>query len=163
MTDHDPVDIDDAAEWVTEPADESMFYLDRDALDDIAYQTAARDVTRAALAVNPRAAASLNVLGLADALREIDSDAVEVLANDSELTVTEKQLSGKSRTTAEIIDAVLALYSPPLLTVSIYGADGTAIVARRDGNLLWCWLPEPAVPALARRLDDHVFEALRSG
>lgn len=92
MTDSDRITIEDATEWVTEPADESTFYLDRDALDDVAYQTAARDVTRAALAVNPREAAALNVLGLADALREIDSDAVEVLANDSGLTVTKKTL-----------------------------------------------------------------------
>lgn len=161
MTDSDRITIEDATEWVTEPADESTFYLDRDALDDVAYQTAARDVTRAALAVNPREAAALNVLGLADALREIDSDAVEVLANDSGLTVTEKQLSGESRATTEIIDAVLTLYSAPLRTLSIYGADGTAIVARRDGNLLWCWLPESLLPALACRLNDPVFDALR--
>ena len=89
------------------------------------------------------------------------SDAVEVLANDSGLTVTEKQLSGKSRATTEIIDAVLTRYSAPLLTLSIYGADGTAIVARRDGNLLWCWLPESLLPTLARRLNDPVFDALR--
>jgi hypothetical protein len=161
MTDHDPVDIDDAAEWVTEPADESELYLDRDALDDAAYQTAARDVTRAVLSVHPREAAALNVLGLTDALREIDNGAIEMLARDSQLTVTGKQLSGKTEATREVIDAILALYSGPLLTVSIYSADGTAIVARRDGNLLWCWLPESALSALARRLDDHVFEALR--
>lgn len=158
MTD-DEIPIPDATEWVDEPSDERKLYLDRDRLGDD-YQAIARKVTRATLDATPREVVAINALGMADVLRDIDADAVAVLSNTSALTVSEMELSGKAAATPEILDALLALYSNALLTLTVYGADGTAIVARRDGTMLWCWLPEPAFPQLGQRLDESTMAAL---
>jgi hypothetical protein len=159
MTD-DEISIPDAIEWVDEPPGETKLYLGRNQLDDEDYQTTAREVTRAVLDANPREAVAINALGLTDLLRNIDGDAVDVLSNESGLTVNEMELYGKTEATPEILDALLALYSNALLTLTVYGADGTAIIARRDGTMLWCWLPESAYPKLGQRLDETMLAAL---
>jgi hypothetical protein len=158
MTD-DEISIPDATDWVDEPPDERKLYLDSDQLGDN-YQATARKVTRAVLDATPREAVAINALGMADVLRDIDADAVAVLSNISALTVTEMELSGKAAATPEILDPLLALYSNALLTLTVYGADGTAIVARRDGTMLWCWLPESASSQLEQRLDESTLAAL---
>ena len=159
MTD-DEIPVPDATEWVDEPLGETKLYLGRDQLGDEDYQTTAREVTRAILDANSREAVAINALGMADVLRDIDADAVDILSNKSALTVNETELSGKTKATPEILDALLALYSNALLTLTVYGVDGTAIVARRDGTMLWCWLPESAYPQLEQRLEETTLAAL---
>ena len=160
MTD-DTISIPDATEWVDEPPDELKLYLDRDRLKNDEYQATARTVTRAVLDSNPREAAVVDTLGLTDMLREyVDAEAVDVLARESELTVDEMEFYGHTDATQDVLDALLALYSDPLIELTVYGADGTAIVARRDGTMLWCWLPESASPQLEQRLDGTKLAAL---
>ena len=93
-------------------------------------------------------------------LRNVDAAAIELLSHESELTVDEIEFYGRTEAIPEIVDALLALYSDPFIELTFYGADGTDIVARRDGTMVWCWLPESAYPKLERRLDDETLDAL---
>ena len=155
----DTISIPNASEWVDEPPGETKLYLDRDQPRD-GYQATAREVTDVILELNPREAVAINALGVADVLRDVDANAVDTLSNKSGLTVTETKLYGKTEATPEILDALLALYSGGLFTLTVYGADGTAIVARRDGTMLWGWLPESAYSKLTRQLETETLAAL---
>jgi hypothetical protein len=159
MVDESDTSIPDVTEWVDEPADEAKLYLDRDQFGDD-YQTTANEVTRAVLDSNPREPVAINALGLSDVLRDVDAEAVDILSNKSGLTVEGAKLFGKTEATPGNLDALLALYSSALLTLTIYGADGSAIVARRDGTMLWAWLPESVFPELEQRLAAETLAAL---
>jgi len=117
-------------------------------------------VARAVLSHTGRLVAEVRVVGIAPLLEEhVDAAAVETLL-DAGMSVEDGTLTGRVPATSEVREAVLALFSDPLLEAVFFDDSGQPVFARKDNNADFASLSATAYERVAEELPTDLLARL---